>query len=117
MFAFLRRSRPDMSVVKAVALAREGRIVLLDVRNPDEIAASGKAEGALCIPLAEIGLRCDPQGARFDTRLARGHPVAVYCASGMRSGRAVAALRSLGHADVHNIGGFGDWLRAGGGRG
>ncbi|MCR8723563.1 rhodanese-like domain-containing protein [Frigidibacter sp. ROC022] len=116
MFAFLRKSRSDMSPAEAVALAREGRIVLIDVRGPDEIAISGKAEGALCIPLGEIGLRCDPKSAGFDERLACGHPVAVYCATGMRSGRAVEVLRNLGHENVHNIGGLGDWLRAGGKR-
>lgn len=35
-------------------------------------------------------------------------PVAVYCASGMRSGRAAHILRELGYEHVENLGGLED---------
>ncbi len=113
MFGF-RRSAPGLSAADAVRLAAEGGVVLLDVRSPDEIKASGKAKGALAIPMADIPARGDPESARFEPRLSAGKPIAVYCASGMRSGRVVAALKGFGLENVHNIGGLGDWTRAGG---
>ena len=90
----------------AVAKAAAGEITLLDVREAAEILASGKAEGAVHIPLAMVPLHAE-------AKLAIGKPVAVYCAVGGRAGMATQALVKLGY-DAHNIGGFGDWASAGG---
>jgi rhodanese-related sulfurtransferase len=96
----------------AVARAATGEITLLDVREHGEVQASGTAAGAIHIPLALIPMKTDPRHPDFDKRLA-GKPIAVFCAAGARSGRAVQVMRDLGH-DAHNIGGFGDWCSAGG---
>lgn len=90
----------------AIAKAAAGDITVLDVREAAEIAASGKAAGALHIPLAMLPLQAE-------AKIARGKPVAVYCAVGGRAGMATQALVKLGY-DAHNIGGFGDWASAGG---
>ena len=90
----------------AVAYAALGEITVLDVRDAAEIRASGKAAGAVHIPLALLPLQADAQ-------IAKGKPVAVYCAVGGRAGMAAQALVKLGY-DAHNIGGFGDWTAAGG---
>ena len=79
---------------------------VLDVREANEILASGKAAGALHIPLAMVPLHAE-------AKIAAGKPVAVYCAVGGRAGMATQALVKLGY-DAHNIGGFGDWAAAGG---
>ncbi|HEX5668004.1 MAG TPA: thioredoxin domain-containing protein [Chitinophagaceae bacterium] len=54
--------------------------------------------------------------AQFDDRtqhLDKSRPVYVYCASGVRSDRAAAALRSKGYAAINMEGGLNAWKKAG----
>lgn len=101
------------TAVDAVALAAQGGITLLDVREGAEIAASGTAKGAVHIPLSIVPLKANPQAPDHDKRLDPTKPVAVFCAVGGRAGQAAAVLERLGFT-AHNIGGFGDWVAAGG---
>ena len=115
MFGFFRSEAAGMTCADAVRLAATGDVVLIDVRNADEIARSGIARNALHIPLGELSTCADPNNSRsYRKELASGHPIAIYCASGARSGAAAKELRRLGHPDVHNIGRFSDWVSAGG---
>ena len=101
-----------LSPAACIAMAAAGEITLLDVREVGEVQASGLAAGALHIPLGLLPLKGDPKAPDFDARL-NGKPVAVYCAAGARAGRAVQFLQAQG-IEAHNIGGFGDWVAAGG---
>ncbi len=114
MFRFLRsRAVPPMPAVAEIAAAvAAGQMYLIDVRERGEILQTGTACGARHIPLSQIGLRADPQAAEAAIRPDR--PVVVFCASGGRAGAAARQLRRLGYAPVWNLGGFGDWVRAGG---
>lgn len=103
---------PSLTPTACIELARRGAIGLLDVREAAEVQASGRAAGAVHIPLSLLPLRADPKAPDFDSRLS-GKPVAVYCAAGARAGRAVDYLQSVG-IDASNIGGFGDWCACGG---
>lgn len=83
-----------------VAEARENHgAVLLDVRSRDEFQA-GHIEGAVCIPLPEVGKA---------VRLYGNRKLYVYCASGARSRQAVAQLRAAGIESAENIGGISSW--------
>lgn len=113
MFAAF-RTRPAFSPADAVARNDAGEMIVIDVRNHDEVARTGKARGAVHIPLMLIETQADPRHPECLDVLKDGRPIGVYCASGNRSGMAVQALRRFGHAEVHNIGGLGDWLAAGG---
>lgn len=104
------KNRPTVSDVAAkVAL---GQMRLIDVREIAEVKASGKAEGALVIPLSLLPLKADPK--QPGNLLQPGLPVAVYCASGGRSGMAADVLTRLGYAPVSNLGGLRDWAAGGG---
>lgn len=115
MFGIFRPAAASMTCAEAVRLAGDGKLVLIDVRNADEIARSGIARGALHIPLAELAKSADPYNSQsYRKELGSGRPIALYCASGARSGAAAKELRRLGHSNVHNIGRFSDWVAAGG---
>lgn len=103
-----------LSLADAVAQAAAGTLTLIDVRELAELRGSGKAAGALHIPLAMVPLKADPKAGDCPVGLHCNKPVAIYCASGGRSGMAANALRKMGYTQVHNIGGFGDWVNAGG---
>jgi rhodanese-related sulfurtransferase len=114
MFGLFSRNAPkDMSAQQAVTRAAQDEIVVIDIRDPGEVAASGLAKGALALPLATLQMRADPRSPECVAQLKQGKPIAVYCASGARSAMAKRVLKKMGH-EVHNIGGLGHWLRAGG---
>ncbi|MBK8441728.1 MAG: sulfurtransferase [Rhodobacter sp.] len=105
-----RASQPSISDIAAGVAY--GEIALVDVREAAEVRASGMAQGAINIPLGVIALKADPKAP--DASLRPGKPVALYCASGGRSGMAAQVLQRLGYDPVWNIGGLGDWHAGGG---
>lgn len=115
MFNFLRpgSAAPKPSLPDIIAKAKSGEMLLIDVRERAELQSSGTAQGAAHIPLALIAMKADPKSPDFDKRFKAGKPVAVFCASGGRSGQAASVLQRLGY-DAVNIGGFGNWVNAGG---
>lgn len=97
----------------AVAKAIKGEMTVIDCREAGELKASGTAMGGVHIPLALLAMKADPKSPDHDMRLDPAKPVAIFCASGGRSGMGAQALQRLGY-EAHNIGGFGDWVNAGG---
>lgn len=85
--------RSRISGADARALVNDGAL-LLDVRSEAEFGAGG-LPGARNIPVQALASRLD--------ELEEGRPIVVYCASGMRSGRAASLLRAKGY-DAHDLG-------------
>lgn len=81
---------------------------ILDVRRPAELEELGHIEGAVHIPLPEIGDNLDLLPS-FDT------PIVAYCAVGWRCTIAMTALSAMGWTDVKALigGSFGGWLDEG----
>lgn len=73
--------------------------VIIDVRDADEYV-SAHIPGALNIPLDRIGRDIKSVAKDKET------PVFTYCLTGMRSGKAVNALKKAGYSNVKNIGGI-----------
>ncbi len=114
MLAAAEAEVPRISAADAKALHAAGQAVFIDLREPPELTASGKVPGALAIPRGLLEFRADPAGAARDPALASGKTVITYCASGGRAALAGKTLKDLGYADVRNLGGFKDWVAAGG---
>lgn len=115
MFFFNRKQDGNtLSPQDAVRGAQDGTVTVIDVREPGEVAASGKARGARHIPLMRLRDMADPRHPDHDGALKPDARIALYCASGSRSDSARTLLRQMGYTDVHNIGGLGHWMRAGG---
>jgi len=116
MFSFFQSapSGPSLSATDAVAQAGAGDVIVVDVREFNEVAMSGKAKGAIHVPLSRLQDFFDPRHPDHNKKLTPDAKIALYCASGARSGHAASALRQFGYSDVHNIGGLGHWVQAGG---
>jgi rhodanese-related sulfurtransferase len=89
-------------------------LLVVDVREAEERARGfvpgsvGISRGTLERDIAKVAFG----GSVSDTDLAR--PMVVYCAGGMRSILAAAALRAMGFANVQSLeGGFGAWGKSG----
>lgn len=97
----------------AKALIDSGEAVVVDVREPEEIEASGKVPGAISIPLASFLGKADPASPDHEAALKPDKAVILYCASGKRSGFAGNKLIEFGYLKVFNLGGLKDWALAG----
>lgn len=96
---------PRLPTDEVHALLAQGA-VLLDVRDPDEIAACGKIAGAIAVSRGMLEFRADPTSPARHPALQPERPVLVYCASGGRSALAGRTLKELGFTQVFNAGGF-----------
>lgn len=105
---------PRITPEEAKAMVGRPDVLFLDVREPAEVAASGKVPGALAIPRGLIEFRADPGSPTRDPRFGRAKVVVAYCASGGRSALVGKTLKDMGYTDVRNLGGFKGWLDAGG---
>ncbi|MDA5094606.1 rhodanese-like domain-containing protein [Aliiroseovarius sp. KMU-50] len=103
-----------MSPQDAINKAKSGEITVIDVRDHGEVKTTGKAKGAIVVPLSVIQFQCDPKGPDFNKDIDPSKPVALYCASGARSAMGARILKKLGYGEVFNIGGLGHWHQAGG---
>lgn len=100
------------SAAEVAEQVAQGKMLLIDVREVAEAKVSGVAQGAKLIPLSLLPMKCDPRQPGCE--LPQGLPVAVYCASGGRSGMAADTLIRLGYGPVVNLGGLRDWAAGGG---
>ena len=66
----------------AKALIDAGEAVVIDVREPAEIMATGKVPGAINIPLAEFLAKADPGSPDHEPALEPDKTVILYCALG-----------------------------------
>ncbi len=105
---------PRIGVHEARQLVGKPDVVFVDLREPPEVAASGKVAGALAIPRGLLEFRADPESPLHDAAFDRAKTIVTYCASGGRSALAGKTLKDMGYNDVRNLGGFKDWADAGG---
>lgn len=105
---------PRVSPKEAQALIDKGNVVVIDVRDAPEVAASGKVKGAINISRGMLEFRADPASPYHDKNLDPGRTAIVYCASGGRSALSGKTLRDMGYTQVYNLGAFKDWAESGG---
>lgn len=104
---------PRISADDAEALIKSGKAVVVDVREMQELQATGKVPGALHIPRGMLEFKADPAMPSHDKALDKSKTIILYCASGGRSALAGKLLKDLGYSDVRNLGGLKDWAEAG----
>jgi phage shock protein E len=85
----------NISSTQAKALlAQDKKIVLLDVRTPEEYGQA-HLHGALLIPLGELEKRV--------REIPRDRPLLVYCAVGGRSVSAAGFLAAHGYREIYQM--------------
>tara|TARA_Y100001936_G_scaffold234735_1_gene262173 strand:- start:1647 stop:2000 length:354 start_codon:yes stop_codon:yes gene_type:complete len=82
--------------------------LLIDVRQIEELTASGSLKGSIHIPKGVIEFRLNNDDeVTFDTS------IYVFCAVGVRSAIAGYNLKKIGYKNIFNLGGFQDILDQG----
>ena len=104
---------PKISGKEAIDMVANGA-VLVDVRDSAELAQTGKAAGALHIPRGSLEFKADLTAPSADKNFALDKTVILHCGSGGRAALAGKLLKDFGYQKVYNLGGFKDWVEAGG---
>lgn len=98
----------------AEMMAASGDILILDVREPGEVA-EGHIPASLNVPRGLLEAKADLSYPHREAKLADRHqPIIVYCASGVRSLLAASTLQQMGFTAVKSMaGGFMAWKEEG----
>ncbi|HSR00627.1 MAG TPA: rhodanese-like domain-containing protein [Sphingomicrobium sp.] len=104
---------PKISVAEAERLIRDKGALLVDVREAQELASSGKLASALHVSRGMLEFKADSSSPACNPEFRTDRPIILYCASGGRSSLSGKTLRDLGYKDVYNLGGFKDAVAAG----
>ncbi|MFD2181786.1 rhodanese-like domain-containing protein [Rhodoplanes azumiensis] len=105
---------PKITPDEAKRMMADGAVLVVDVRDAPELAASGKVPGAMHVSRGMLEFRADPESPYHDKAFDKAKPVILYCASGGRSALAGKVLKDFGYERVFNLGAFKDWVAAGG---
>ena len=106
---------PKITPTEARAMIAKGNTLVVDVREPAEVEASGKVAGAVHHPRGMLEFRADAETPYHDKNFSKEKTVILYCASGGRAALAGKVLKDMGYGQVFNMGGFKDWAESGGG--
>ena len=104
---------PEIAPADVEAMRGRDDVLIVDVRDPTEVAASGKVAGAVNVSRGMLEFKADPGSPYHDEAFQPEKTVILYCASGGRSALAGQALMELGYTDVRNLGAFKTWAEAG----
>ena len=105
---------PKITAAQAKEMIANGNTLVVDIRDGTEVAATGKAAGALHVSRGVLEFKADPELPSHDKDFARDKNIILYCASGGRAALAGKLLKDLGYEKVFNMGGFKDWADSGG---
>ena len=105
---------PKITPAQAQEMIAKGNTLVVDVRDGTEVAASGKVAGAVHVSRGLLEFKADPDSATHDKNFTRDKTVILYCGSGGRAALGGKLLKDFGYDKVFNLGGFKDWVEAGG---
>lgn len=105
---------PRISQEAARRQVAEFDALIVDVREAEELAQSGKIAGAIHVARGLLEFRADPESPMHHPAFRRDRTVILYCAAGGRSALAGMALQALGYSSVFNLGALQSWIDSGG---
>jgi rhodanese-related sulfurtransferase len=92
----------------------KGNVVLIDLRETEELRQNGRIEGAVHAPRGMLEFYADPSMPYYKAEFDKSKRIILHCASGGRSALAVATLQEMGFTNVaHLDGGLKAWKEAG----
>ena len=103
---------PQVSPEEAAELQKQDALIV-DVRDSEEVAKSGKVPGAVNVSRGMLEFRADETTPYHNPEFRKDRTIVLYCASGGRSALAGQSLLEMGYSDVRNLGGFKDWAEKG----
>lgn len=95
-------------------MASNGDLLLLDIREIQELVDKGTVPGATHVPRGMLEFWASPTSPYARDYFEEDKRTVIFCAGGGRSVYAVKSLKEMGFTNVANlVGGFGGWEKAG----
>ena len=89
-------------------------VVLIDIRESEELKQKGKIEGAVHAPRGMLEFYADSTLSYHKPEFDKSNRLILQCASGGRSALAVKRLKEMGYENVaHLDGGLNAWMEEG----
>ena len=101
-----------VNAAQARQLMAKGAL-LADVREPKELAETGKLEGALNVPMNNLRRLAAHGQTPSEISADKQRPIILYCRTGRRSSEAGGILAAHGFRQIYILGGFEDAVKAG----
>ena len=99
---------------EVAAELQRGDVVLVDLRESEELAATGAIPGSIHAPRGMLEFYADPTLPYHKPELDRDRRVILHCASCGRSALAAKTLKEMGYSNVaHLDGGMKRWAEEG----
>lgn len=104
---------PKLTPEEAAHRMRSDDVLVVDVRDADEVRQTGKLKGALNVSRGMLEFRADPESSYYDPAFRKDRTILLHCAAGGRSALSGKVLKEMGYRDVYNIGGFSELASCG----
>ncbi|NNU81405.1 rhodanese-like domain-containing protein [Halovulum dunhuangense] len=108
--AIVERITPEQGIERHGA----GNALFVDVRDSAAIEKSGTIAGALRIPRGFLEFAACDTSQYYNPAMKRDAEIVLVCGAGGQAALAGKTLKEMGYAKVYNVGGIGDWEKAGG---
>jgi rhodanese-related sulfurtransferase len=105
---------PKISPEDGIARHKAGGTVFVDVRDSGDIAKTGTIAGAVCIPRGFIEFAADDATPYYNPAMKKDADLVLVCGAGGQAALTGKTLKDMGFKSVVNVGGIGDWHKAGG---
>jgi rhodanese-related sulfurtransferase len=105
---------PSISPEELSKILGQDNVLVVDVRDAPEVAATGKIKGAFNVSRGMLEFRADETTKFHDPAFSKDKTIVTYCSSGGRAALAAKALMDLGYRDVRRLGTISDWIDTGG---
>ena len=103
-----------LDFTESLNLIKKTESVIIDVREESEVLNQGLIKDAIHIPRGLIEFKLSPNSIDNPANINADTNLLVYCAGGYRSALAAKTLLDLGFKNVFNLGGYQEWIDAGG---
>lgn len=114
MVAEARGRIQNLTVEQTAAELERGEALLVDLREPEELAQHGLIPGATVAQREVVERWADPASPEHRPEFGPERRIIFHCAGGGRSALAADALQQMGHTNVaHLEGGIAAWKAAG----
>lgn len=105
----------SVSAEKAIEMAGDSNVTIIDIRDIRELYREGKIPGSVHAPRGMLEFWFDPASPYHKEVYASGNKMVLHCASGWRSALAALTLQDMGFDNICHIdSGFKGWKDAGG---
>ncbi len=103
-----------LDVSRGIDKHKNGESVFIDVRDSAEISSTGTISKCLRIPRGMIEFVADDSSPLHNDQLSKDKEIILVCGAGGMAALTGKTLLEMGYTNIKNVGGIGDWIKAGG---